>query len=133
MLGSSEEDKENKQCLVSSKTSLHSEYECSCDRFTTSLVAIFLGNCEIFISSSILGHGVALLECTLETKPLERNADYAVSLKVEPVEMIYDSVSYIEMCPQSFEVFPLLFAVLYFVWKLKPVLIKVTVLVVHAC
>lgn len=33
------------------------------------------------------------MECTLETKPLERNADYAVSLKVEPVEVIYDSVS----------------------------------------
>jgi len=33
-----------------------------------------------------------LVECTLETKPLERNADYAVSLKVEPVEVIYDSV-----------------------------------------
>lgn len=60
MLGSSEEDNENKQCLVSSKNSLNRR-------------------------------GTALVECTLETKPLERNADYAVSLKVEPVEMIYDS------------------------------------------
>ena len=34
-----------------------------------------------------------MVECTLETKPLERNADYAVSLQVEPVEVIYDSVS----------------------------------------
>lgn len=41
-----------------------------------------------------LGRGTALIECTLETKPLELNADYAVSLKVEPIEAIYDSVSY---------------------------------------
>ena len=47
----------------------------------------------LLISSRILGQGTALVECTLETKPLERNADYAVSLKVEPVEVIYDSVS----------------------------------------
>lgn len=45
------------------------------------------------IFSWILGQGTALVECTLETKPLEQNADYAVSLKVEPVEVIFDSVS----------------------------------------
>ena len=105
MLGSSEEDKENKQCLVSYKTSLDSECDCSWERFTASLAAIFPGNCEIFIFSWILGQGTALVECTLETKPLERNTDYAVSLKVEPVEMIYDSVSYMEICPPSYEVF----------------------------
>ncbi|XP_022781348.1 vacuolar protein sorting-associated protein 13A-like [Stylophora pistillata] len=33
----------------------------------------------------------ALVQCTLETKPLEVKADYAASLKVEPVEAIYDA------------------------------------------
>ena len=42
-----------------------------------------------------LGQGIALVQCTLETKPLELAADYAVTLKVEPIEAIYDSVSYL--------------------------------------
>ena len=33
------------------------------------------------------------MECTLETKPLHVSADYAVTLKVEPIEATYDSVS----------------------------------------
>lgn len=66
--------------------------------FYSSFVAIFPGNLEICISSLISGQGIALVECTLETKPLEVKADYAVSLKVEPVEVIYDSVSYTWKC-----------------------------------
>ena len=37
--------------------------------------------------------GIPLVECTLETKPLHVSADYAVTLKVEPIEATYDSVS----------------------------------------
>ena len=33
------------------------------------------------------------MQCTFETKPLKLKADYAVTLKVEPIEAIYDSVS----------------------------------------
>lgn len=33
------------------------------------------------------------MQFTFETKPLKLKADYAVSLKVEPVEATYDSVS----------------------------------------
>ena len=55
-------------------------------------VLLQIGECSLF--SFNLGRGTALIECTLETKPLELNADYAVSLKVEPIEAIYDSVSY---------------------------------------
>ena len=48
-----------------------------------------------FICGFNLGQGTALVQCTLETKPLELEADYAISLKVEPVEVVYDSVSLI--------------------------------------
>ena len=34
-----------------------------------------------------------MVQFTFETKPLKLRADYAVSLKVEPVEATYDSVS----------------------------------------
>lgn len=33
------------------------------------------------------------MDCTFETKPLKLRADYAVTLKVEPMEATYDSVS----------------------------------------
>ena len=33
------------------------------------------------------------MQFTFETKPLKLKADYAVGLKVEPVEATYDSVS----------------------------------------
>lgn len=41
----------------------------------------------------ILEQGTPLVQCTLETKPLKLKADYAVTLKVEPIEATYDSVS----------------------------------------
>ena len=44
----------------------------------------------------ILEPGTPLVQCTLETKPLKVKADYAVSLRVEPVEATYDSVSIIK-------------------------------------
>lgn len=40
-----------------------------------------------------LARGTPLVQFTFETKPLKLRADYAVSLKVEPVEATYDSVS----------------------------------------
>lgn len=41
----------------------------------------------------ILEQGTPLVQCTLETKPLKLKADYAVTLKMEPIEATYDSVS----------------------------------------
>ena len=35
------------------------------------------------------------MDCVLETKPLQLSADYAVKLKVEPIEVHYDSVSHL--------------------------------------
>ena len=37
--------------------------------------------------------GTPLVDCTFETKPLKVRADYALTLKVEPIEATYDSVS----------------------------------------
>ncbi|XP_068698299.1 intermembrane lipid transfer protein VPS13C-like isoform X1 [Montipora foliosa] len=37
--------------------------------------------------------GIPLVDCTLETKPLHVSADYAVTLKVEPIEATYDSAT----------------------------------------
>lgn len=40
--------------------------------------------------------GTPLVDCAFETKPLTVKADYAVTLKVEPIEATYDSVSAVE-------------------------------------
>lgn len=96
MLGYSEEATENQLILVSSKSTLEGECEITLKMFYglwiwvtfpekwRSLILLFFG--------FDLGHGTALVQCTLETKPLELKADYAVSLKVEPVQAVYDAV-----------------------------------------